>query len=424
VVSAIARARRHEWDDRSFERLSGASSAQLHEIDVAVDHLADSPALDAGAAGAFTALLALVIVAATAGWLSVLVVAALMALSVPAYASAGRRSEAAASEYHRRRGAIVARQLALLRAMVDLRALGAVRFGADEVASASAAEGRAVLEGVRATIRSSLITEFLGGVSVGLVAMIVGIRLWHHSIALLDALIAVFAVAEMFGWLRRYGAEFHRRDDARQAAVTLSTLTTTTPVAGSSDPIDARGIVTEAPCGAVDLVVRSGERVRLSGPSGSGKTSLIEAALGLREPLAGTVARSGVRVGLVRADSRLLRASLRENLDPRGARDDDVILATVEAVGLSPTRFGDLDEMIDDDGRSISSGERVQLALARALLTHADVIVLDDVAGLLDESTRERLSALLAERVDLTIVEAAHDTSLVAPERVIELGTT
>jgi ABC-type transport system involved in cytochrome bd biosynthesis fused ATPase/permease subunit len=344
-----------------------------------------------------------------------------MALSVPAYVQVGRHSVAYMDEYHRRRGALVARQLALLRAMVDLRALGAVEFGADEMKAASDAESRAVVEGVRLTIRSTLVTEFLGGVSVGLVAMVVGIRLWHHTIGLRPALISVFVVAEMFNWLRRYGAEFHRRDDAAQARQLLSDVEPAVTISPSSNLLELADVSTEAPAGSVSLSLTSGSRVRITGPSGIGKSSLLEAALGLREPVSGTVRRGAHRVGFVRSDSRFLRSSLRENIDPRGHASDIEIAATIDAVGLSSDRFGDLDALLDDDSRSLSSGERVQLAFARAIVADVDLLVIDDVAGLLDTRVRSRLAALIEAREQWGVLEASHDVAVIDAADVIEL---
>ena len=421
ILASAARRQRHTWGNRIFARLALSSPSELHALDTAVDHLADQPLLTATATSAATSLVALVVVYAAAGWVPVAIVVALMGLSVPAYVSVGRHSQAMVDEYHRRRGALVARQLALLRSITDLRALGAISFGADEIAAESDAENRAVLDGVRVTVRSSLVTEFLGGVSVGLVAMVVGIRLWHHSMGLTRALVAVLVVADMFVWLRRYGTEFHRRDDAASAARTLAGVAGGVAVEGSGDLIEARAIVTEAPSAATDLVVAPGARIRIIGPSGIGKTSLIEVALGLRAPVSGTVRRGAGRIGLVRADSRMLRASLRENLDPCRERRDDEISATVTAVGLSASRFGNLDDLLDDDARSISSGERVQLAVARALLARVDVLVIDDVAGLLDESTRARISPLIDAHVEMAVVEACHDVALIGATSTIRL---
>jgi ABC-type transport system involved in cytochrome bd biosynthesis fused ATPase/permease subunit len=251
--------------------------------------------------------------------------------------------------------------------------------------------------------------------------MVVGIRLWHHSIPLRNALIAVFIVAELFAWIRRFGAEFHRRDDAAHARRELSVSPPGVSVPASGLLLDLEAVRTEAPAGEVTVRLAARGRLRIIGPSGIGKSSLIEAALGLREPTGGRVERTDVPIGLVRADSRFLRASLRENLDPAGEHPDEDLRATLVIVGLSPSRFGDLDEVLNNEDASMSSGERVQLAIARSLLATVSLLVLDDVGGLLDEPTRARLAAAIDERPEMAVLEAGHDRFLVEGTEVLEL---
>jgi ABC-type transport system involved in cytochrome bd biosynthesis fused ATPase/permease subunit len=422
-AALLARARRvrRRWHDESAGALAGATPADLHAIEAAIDKVSAGPSLDATAAGAIASLGALAILYLAEGWLPTAIVIALMVACVPAYVAAGRQAEAHASEFHRRRGALVARQLSLLRAMTDLRALGAVHQGANEVAAQSAAEGRVVIEGVRVTIRSSLVTEFLGGVSVGLVAMVVGLRLWHHHTTLTRALVAVLVVAELVLWLRRLGGEFHRRDDAAQGRATLAEMSSPTHLHIAAAPLELRGVGTEAPAAPVDLVLERGGRTRVEGPSGIGKTLLIEAALGLRRPCEGEVRRGARRIGLIRSDSRLLSGSLRDNLDPDGRHGDDEIIAALDEVGLPHARFGELQDDVLAYGRSVSSGERVLIALARSLLARADLLVLDDVAGLLDGAARARVREILARLDGVAILETAHDAHLVEGARVINL---
>jgi ATP-binding cassette subfamily C protein CydCD len=405
AIAARQRAERARWHRDATGSLRVAGVAGLHRLDAAIDAAANEPSLAAARGAAVTAVGGLGLVAYWGGWLCIVIIVGLLALSIPAYISAGRRSAHATEEFHQRRAVLVSRQVEVLRSITDLRAAGAVAYGADEIAAVSNAEGRAVSQGVRRTIRSTLVSEFLAGVSVGLVAMVVGLELWHHHIGLFAALVAVLATAETFGWWRRYGLEFHRRDEAAHAIELLSSVVAM-PSAISSDLLTLREVATAAPARAVSLTVNASDRVRVVGPSGIGKTSLIETALGLREPVSGDVHRGARSIGWVHPANHFVRGSVRDNL----AGADDVSTSVLQELGLQ-TQFP-LDRTIDEEARDVSSGERSLLALARALIADCDLLVIDDVAAQWDPQTRSRVRAAIERRPGVAIVEAGHEVSL------------
>ncbi len=76
------------------------------------------------------------------------------------------------------------------------------------------------------------------------------------------------------------------------------------------------------------------------------------------------------------------------------------------------------------DGRGLSSGERVRIVLARALLQHVALLVLDDVSGVLDEDARRAVRTTLDGEPNLAIIEATVDTPLLSGAgRRIELSS-
>jgi ABC-type transport system involved in cytochrome bd biosynthesis fused ATPase/permease subunit len=419
-VSRAARTYRARWHAASGFRLASSTPEEIHSLGTAIDHLSAAPGLAVVQYGACAALAGIAVIFFLGGWLCVLIVVALIGLSIPAYISAGRATVRSMEDFHRRRSASVARQLRLLRSITDLRALGAVEFGANEIAAASNSENRAVLAGVRVAIRSTLVTEFLSGVSVGLVAMVVGLRLWHHSIALGPALGAVLVTAEMYGLLRRYGSEFHRRDDAATARQQLNIRHASREICdGPLLELDA--VATAAPAQPVSLRLEQQTRIRLLGLSGVGKSSLIDTALGLREPIAGKVRTAEHRTALIRTDNHFVGVSLRENLALGVTIADDEILDVLTSLGLTDSRFRQLDSVVLEDARDFSTGERIQLAIARGLLAQPVLLVFDDVAGSLDGTTRQTVSARL-DRFPGAVIEAGHDVFLVSRvDQVIEM---
>lgn len=423
--SYTAREIRRRWRDRTVEhlripRLEGERSRG--DLLLAIDHAAAGPSLEVLATSARLSALGLVVVFWSAGWLSTVITVGLMALAVPLYQRAGKRSEALAHEYQLRRATLEARQLELLGHAPELRSLGAAKYGADEIAAISTSENTIAMRAIRVALESSLITEFLSGVSIGLVAMVVGLDLLDGRLTLQRALIAVLVTGEIFTNIRLFGAEFHRRENAAKSLALLDEEhpVSTRMVAGPL--LVASRLVTRASDEAQTLQLASGDRLLITGASGSGKTTLLQTLVGWRAPSAGTVQRSKGAIGYVSVESPLLSGSLWTNI----ALGEDIARERVAALllelGLEGPRFADLDRPLLADGRGLSTGETVRVVLARSLIRGPEVLILDDIAGVLDEPTRQRVRQRLEWESDTAIIEATVNTPLLtSPTQTIEL---
>jgi ABC-type transport system involved in cytochrome bd biosynthesis fused ATPase/permease subunit len=404
----LARERHHVLDVLHVPRARDEAQSDLAW---ALEQVAGADELARLRTSAAVSLLAIVILFLSAGWLATAITLGLVALAVPLYQRAGRRSEALAQEYQRRRAQLEARQLEVLRHAPELRGLGALDYGAREIGAYSEREHEAALRAIRVALESSLVTEFLSGVSVGLVAMVVGFALLGGHVSLVRALIAVFVTAELFGAIRRYGVEFHRRDDATRAARLLQRPGRSRDEGAAY--VEAQNLVTATNPHPVSLRAEAGARVVISGPSGVGKTTLLETLLGWREAQAGVVVRPATGVGVIRATSRLLSGSLRDNVALGRNVTDDELYALLSELGLDGERFRDLSRVLLADGRGLSDGERVRVVLARAFIQGVSTLVIDDVAGLLDETSRQAVRDAIERRAHLTIIEASVDRPLV-----------
>jgi ABC-type transport system involved in cytochrome bd biosynthesis fused ATPase/permease subunit len=384
------------------------------DLALAIEQAADAPVLTQLETSAVVSLAGLVILAWAGGWLALTITVALLLLAAPLYQRAGRRSEAMAAEYLERRSLLEQRQLELLYHTTELRALGAVDYGANEIAAISDSEHAIAIRAIRVALGSSLVTEFLSGVSIGLVAMVVGFALLGGRITLAHALIAVLVTSEVFVSVRRFGVEFHRREDAERSLAVLAGTTPFLPSPATTEVLVATKLQTEFNDLDVNFVLRAGEQLVVTGPSGSGKTTLLHTLLSWRVPRRGDVARTLSGTGHVSVESSLLSGTLRENVTLGVEIDDRDVTSCLSSLGLIGPRFADLDTTLLVDGGGISTGERVRLVLARCLLANPALLVLDDIAGVLDENARLLVRTALTRYPHVAVVEATVDTPLLS----------
>jgi ABC-type transport system involved in cytochrome bd biosynthesis fused ATPase/permease subunit len=416
---------RHAWRTRlvsHFQVPRNEGEGSRADLALAIERVSDAPLLRLLATSAQAGVVGLLVIFWSGGWLSALIVVALLAVAVPLYRRAGQHSADLAKEYNARRALLEARQLELLRHAPELRALGAVTYGADEIAAISDTEHNAAMRAIRVALESSLVTEFLSGVSVGLVAMVVGFGLLNGRTTLERALIAVLVTSELFAHVRRYGTEFHRREDAASSLGLLLAQPSLVAAPASEMLLEANAVVTEANSVAVSLRVGRGSQLLVTGPSGSGKTTLLHTLLGWRPLRGGSLERSGATTGYVGVESTLFSGSLWDNLTLGADIDPSVVRYQLDALGLRSQRFDDLGSELLADGRGLSSGERVRIVLARCLLADPELLVLDDIAGVLDGPGRHLVASALQGRPGLAIIEATVDTPLLgSPTQRLEV---
>ncbi|MDQ0732520.1 thiol reductant ABC exporter subunit CydD [Arthrobacter sp. B1I2] len=185
----------------------------------------------------------------------------------------------------------------------------------------------------------------------------------------------------------------------------------------------------------VDAVAGPGRWLAVTGPSGSGKSTLLSVLLGFLPPVAGQARVTG-RAAWCPQEAHLFDSTIRGNLllgrpSGNGARalaDDEVeaVLAAVGLTGLVRRLPAGLDTRIGPGGAFLSGGERQRLAVARTLLTGAEVILLDEPTAHLDaESAAAMLADLRAGLRDRTVVLVTHNPAdIQAGDARLDLSTS
>ena len=199
----------------------------------------------------------------------------------------------------------------------------------------------------------------------------------------------------------------------------------------------------------INLYVQRGEVVAIVGPSGSGKSTLVNLIPRFFDPTHGTITLDGEdlrdvkvsslrrQIGTVTQETVLFNDTVRNNI---AYGQPDVPRQRVEAAARAALAHDFIarmpegyDTVIGERGYRLSGGERQRLAIARAILKNAPILILDEATSSLDTESEtlvgEALANLMAERTVLVIahrlstVRRADRIIVIEAGRVVEMGT-
>ncbi|MCX5124651.1 ATP-binding cassette domain-containing protein [Streptomyces sp. NBC_00193] len=182
----------------------------------------------------------------------------------------------------------------------------------------------------------------------------------------------------------------------------------------------------------------AGRKTGVEGRTGSGKSSLFTALLRITECERGRILIDGVDISTLRLrdlrsrietipqDPVLLPGTLRENLDPYGSFSDAELESALEKVGLAGKLLALPDGLAHNatsGGAQLSTGERQLLCLARALLSRARIVLVDEATANLDAETDARIQRTFeTELKGCTVLVIAHRRDvLLDADRVVRL---
>lgn len=321
-----------------------------------------------------------------------------------------------------------------------LRAFNRAEAQADTIATASDRYRRETMATLRVAFLSALVLELLAMLGTALVAATIGVQLIAGELGLEAGLTVLILAPELYLPVRNLGAQFHASADGLAAAERIfealdEPATVSVPARPAPAPDPSQAVVrledvrfehTGRP-GAVldgaDLALRPGETVALLGPSGAGKTTLASLLLRLTEPSQGRVSCGGVDLREVDpADWRrhlawvpqrptLFAGTVADNVRlaaPEASdREVDSALVAARAREVVASLPDGLATVVGDGGRRLSAGQAQRLALARAFLRDAPLLILDEPTAHLDPATaalaEEAIARLVRGRTALWI---------------------
>lgn len=349
-----------------------------------------------------------------------------------------------------------ARFLDTVGGLETLRSFGRAEDQEEAIGRSSDAYRRTTLETLRVAFLSALVLELLAMLGTALVAVTVGVQLAEGDLRLEAGLTVVLLAPELYAPVRQLGAQFHASADGLAAAGRILAVLDLPPSVDvpartlrppdPSDTVVAFEGVGFAYPGAtaptledVRLTLEPGETVALVGSSGSGKTTLLALLLRLADPEAGRIVCGGVdlravdprmwrqRIAWVPQRPTIVAATVADNIrlaDP-GASERRVREAAA-AAGVLELAAGlpeGLETLIGEGARRLSAGQSRRVALARAFLRDAPLVVLDEPTAHLDAASAEQLDAALDRLLrGRTALLAVHRPSLARrADHVVEL---
>ena len=351
--------------------------------------------------------------------------------------------------------------LDLLAGLPTLRALGRERGPAARVRDLGEAHRAATMGTLRVAFLSGMVLELLTTLSVALVAVGIGFRLLDGGIDLRTGLAVLVLAPEVYLPLRQVGAHFHASTDGVAAAEkAFAILEERVPVPGGlpapdlrTATVKLRRLTVRAPERAVlapaglDLDVIPGAVVALAGPNGAGKSTAVAALLGLVHPDGGTIEVDALhgdgpvplheidlatwwsQIAWVPQRPVIEPGTLREVVDPAGSAQQQHLDEAAAQTGLDqviaslPSGW---DARVGQGGSGLSLGQRQRLALARALVRDAQLVVLDEPTAHLDaDGEGVVLSTVAALRAaGRTVLLVAHRRSLLECADVVVTVTS
>jgi len=398
---------------------------------------------------------------AAADWISAVVIAVTLPL-IPVFAVlVGLHTKARTQRQWRLLATLGGHFLDVVEGLSTLKLFGRAKAQVQVIGEVSEAHRKATMGTLRVAFLSALVLELAAALATALVAVEVGLRLLAGHLGYETALLVLLLTPEAYLPLRALGAQFHASMEGAAAAARACDILETplpgpaaraTPGLGAPAQVDLRSsyIMLNEACVAypgreglaldrVNLAIAPGDRITVTGPNGAGKSTLLALLLRFAEPTAGTIEAGGVP--LAELDLASWRAQIawvpqRPHLFA-GTVADNIALgqpaATRAAIEHAATLAGaaefiealpaGLDTELGDRAARLSAGQRQRIALARAFMRDAPLLLLDEPTAHLDAITAvEILATIETLLADRTVVLVSHGPAWTGPaDQVISL---
>ena len=342
-------------------------------------------------------------------------------------------------------------------------------FKASEVAQKRVAQfsesfRQRTLKMLRVAFLSGMVLEFMTAAAIGLIAVVLGVQLLNDDIPFAHAFLILLLTPEFYRPLRELGVQRHAGMEGKAAARRINAiLETPLPYSenmlSSRRPADPLAITfsnvtytypgsSQPALSGIDLQLPARSCTALVGRSGAGKSTLVNLLLRFMDTREGQIAVNGIPlselpaetwreyIALVPQRPYLFSGSVTANIRlARPDAGDEEVRCAAELAGAAAF----IEELpqgyateIGERGARLSAGQAQRLALARAFLKDAPLLILDEPTSSLDPESelliRQALENLMRERTVLVIahryntIAAADRVAVLEDGRLIEVG--
>jgi thiol reductant ABC exporter CydD subunit len=343
--------------------------------------------------------------------------------------------------------------LDVVRGLPTLRAFNRADAQTATIGAVSDRYRRTTMATLRVSFLSGSVLELAATLGVALVAVTVGVRLVRAGIGLEAGLMVLLLAPELYLPLRQLAAQFHSSADGLAVADRLLDLLEAPPTvvargqrvppSPAEAPVALEEVSFAYPSRAglvldgVDLELRPGETVLLVGASGAGKSTIANLLLRLADPGAGRITVGGVdladcrpedwrrRVAWVPQRPTIFVGTVADNIRVGNGAASDAQMQTAAVLAGADRFVRDLplgyETVIGDGGRTLSAGEQRRIALARAFVRDAPLLILDEPTADLDPASARIVGdAIERIRPGRTVLVIAHRSELVrTADRVV-----
>ncbi len=332
----------------------------------------------------------------------------------------GRYTERRAHERRRALARLATHFLDVVRGLPTLRAFNRGPAQVEQIERVADEYRRATMRTLRVAFLSGTVLELAATLGIALVAVTVGVRLVEGSVGFEAGLTVLVLAPELYLPLRNLAAQYHASADGLAVATRLLDLLEDGPAAARGDarpprpseaPVRLENVSFAYPArdglvlDGVDVEVGPGETVALVGPTGSGKTTIAALLLRLADPSSGRLLAGDVnlaacdpaawreQIAWVPQRPTLFRGTVADNIRLGGPSANDAQMRRAAALAGADAFVADLPDgyetVVGDGGRPLSAGQVQRLALARAFLRDAPLVILDEPTANLDPVSAE-----------------------------------
>jgi ATP-binding cassette, subfamily C, bacterial CydCD len=376
----------------------------------------------------------------------------------------GKGAEAVTKRQYETLRLLSAHFLDSLQGLTTLKLFGQSKAQTCTIAQVSDQFRDTTMSVLRVTFLSALALELLATLSTAVIAVEIGFRLLYDKMEFQPALFLLVLAPEFYMPLRALGARFHAgmsgttaakriyeilnmpitnarylEDDARNSNIEFSTIELSN--LSFTYPNETNPALEN-----INLTIQRGQNIALVGTSGAGKTTLINLLLGFIQPTSGQIVIPNSQslitdllssIAWVPQKPYLFHDTLATNIrlgNPE-ATDEQVVSAAQSAhlhefIESLPQKY---ETVIGESGARLSSGQAQRLALARAFLKDAPILILDEPTSSLDPETESLLEEstrkLMRRRTTITIAHRlntifqADQIIVIESGRIVETGT-